>query len=65
MKDSSDLKKKAYQKNQFFSKKQLSLKTRASEKVPYHEGRKKSLSFLHDLIHKAVVPDLLNKIVVH
>ena len=42
MKSSSDLKKEIFQKN-FFFKKQLSLKTRASEKVPYHKGSKASL----------------------
>ena len=41
-----------------FSKKQLSLTTKASEKVPYDGvSIMESLSYIHDLIHKIVVPD--------
>ena len=44
MEGSSDLKKEVFQKKKFFPKStQLSLKTRASEKVPHHGGSKKSL----------------------
>ena len=56
MKGCSDLKKLV------FSKKQMNLKTKASEKVSYHKVSKKSLyhTYLHELTHKIGAPDLLS-----